>query len=158
MQDRLEQIGILSSTSSSNSSPEVVASNNINTNKVSERSDQMYSTQQPSIISTQSIDIKKQRVRNVVRFVTNIPLASSVLQGTLTVDITFVPSSSDFRRIDVKFQKCQLTLSKIPLNISIPLGFIGPTGWLRTTYVDQDLRITRGHKGSVFLLLRTSQK
>jgi hypothetical protein len=118
----------------------------------------MYSTQQPSIISTQSIDVKKQRVRNVVRFETNIPLSSSVLQGTLTVDITFVPSSSDFRRIDVKFQKCRFTLSKIPLNISIPLGFIGPTGWLRTTYVDQDLRITRGHKGSVFLLLRTSQK
>lgn len=136
MQDQLEQIGVLSSPASSS----------------------RESFQQPAIISTQSIDVKKQRVRNVVRFVTNIPLGSSVLQGTVTVDITFVPSTSDFRRIDVKFQKCRFTLSKVPLDISIPLGIIGPTGWLRTTYIDQDIRITRGHKGSVFLLFRTSQK
>ncbi len=76
----------------------------------------------------------------------------------MTVDIAFVPSSTDIRRIDVQFEKCRLAVSKSPIDITIPLGIIGPTGWLRTTYIDQDIRISRGHKGSVFLLLRTSNR
>jgi hypothetical protein len=29
---------------------------------------------------------------------------------------------------------------------------------LRTGYIDEDLRITRGHKGSVFILSRAAKK
>jgi len=122
IQDTLEDLGIVSSD---NASPRLV------------------------VVSTQSIDVGKQRVRNVVRFFT---LGK---QGTLTVDIAFLPNTNDFRRIDVKFEQCRLVW--FGLDITIPLGRIGPTGWLRTTFLDEDIRVTRGHKGSVFLLSRTNK-
>ena len=120
IQDTLEDLGIVSSDNSS-----------------------------PRQVSTQSIDVGKQRVRNVVRFFT---LGK---QGTLTVDVAFLPNTNDFRRIDVKFE--QFRLIWFGLDITFPLGRIGPTGWLRTTFLDDDIRITRGHKGSVFLLSRTNK-
>lgn len=118
--------------------------------------------------SSQAINLQKKTVRNVVTFETpkiNIfPVFSQnesaeSIFGSVIVDVNFEPNPLDQRRIDVKFKSCRIKLQKNPiLDFTIPLGIIGPTGWLRTTYVDEDIRITRGHKGSVFVLSRTSKR
>lgn len=121
--------------------------------KTGERSEGSAATK-----STQTIDLKRGVVSNVV----SVPLpASPFLDGrkraTLTVDVDFKPNASDSRRIDVKFQSCRFVLPAPfgrKIDATLPLGPIGPTGWLRTTYIDDSARITRGHKGSVFILKR----
>lgn len=104
--------------------------------------------------STQVIDLKKGQVRNVVSFMVPSPGGSRRL--TLTVTVKFEPNQTDKRRIDVKFFSCRVIVNDSPIDFTIPLGPIGPTGWLRTGYIDDTIRITRGHKGSVFVLTRGS--
>ena len=106
--------------------------------------------------SSQSINMKKQQVRNIVSF--SLPSLGSPQKATLTVNVAFKPNPSDPRRIDVKFQSCQVRIIDSPVNFQIPLGPIGPTGWLRTGYIDETMRITRGHKGSVFVLTRRTAR
>jgi len=134
IQDTMEDIGILSTPNSSN--------------------------KDNTIKSTQSINLKKNCIRNVVAFELNNPLPTSkngsTIKGLITVDVKGYPNRSDKRRIDVKFDSCRVSFLNSPIDITFPLGIIGPTGWLRTSYVDDDIRITRGHKGSVFILSRTS--
>lgn len=72
----------------------------------------------------------------------------------MSVTIGFEPVSYDPRRVDVKFQSFRFSIPGTPIEMDMPLGTKGPTGWLRTVYVDDDLRISRGHKGSVFVLSR----
>lgn len=107
-----------------------------------------------AVRSSQSVDLQKQRVRNLV----TVSVPALDRRVSLTVDVKFQPNSDDKRRIDVKFDSCRLLVPKSPLDITFPLGVFGPTGWLRTTYIDDAIRITRGHKGSVFVLTRTSRK
>jgi hypothetical protein len=108
--------------------------------------------------STQNIDIKKRRIRNVVSFaVPSFPSrnSKSTRRASLTVDIDFVRAvPSNPRRIEVKFQSCRVVIPDTPIDLTFPLGFIGPTGWLQTDFIDEEMRITRGHKGSVFILRR----
>lgn len=98
--------------------------------------------------STQTIDLKNQRVINVVSL--NLPQQST---ATLTVSVKFTPDAPDARRVNVKFDAFAVKFNKAE-RLNLPLGLLGPTGWLRTTYIDDDLRVTRGHKGSVFVLRR----
>lgn len=113
--------------------------------------------QAASTRSSQFVDLKKQRVRNVVSFQVSSLLKKRI---TLVVDIQFTANSQDARRIDVKFESCLISIPDIkPLKkIKIPLGFIGPRGWLSTQYIDDDFRITRSHKGSVFVLIRAKSQ
>ena len=117
---------------------------------------------QSTIKSTQAINLKKNTIRNVVAFEVNNPTPlfskNGKSRGFITVDVKGYPNPSDGRQIDVKFDRCRFTISDSPIDVDFPLGIIGPTGWLRTLYVDDDIRITRGHKGSVFILSRTSSK
>jgi PAP_fibrillin len=149
IQDRLEKMGIISTNNNGD------LTNNI-------------------FRSTQTIDLKKRRVRNIVTFSvpsfslsdlssysTSVSNQNSSSQSrtqqrraSLTVDIDFTPVPSNPRRIHVKFQSCRVVIPDTPIDVVFPLGFIGPTGWLQTNYVDDKLRITRGHKGSVFVLKR----
>eukprot|EP00977_Amphora_coffeiformis_P030021 scaffold44280_cov137-Amphora_coffeaeformis.AAC.1 len=103
--------------------------------------------------STQTIDLKNQRVVNVV----SVPLAGRAQPAALTVRVDFTPYPPDPRRVNVKFQSCRVAWGDA-LKLEFPLGIIGPTGWLRTTYLDDTLRVTRGHKGSVFVLSRRRAK
>jgi hypothetical protein len=98
--------------------------------------------------STQTIDMKSQQVRNVVAISTDILGRRQTY--SLTVSVDFWPNPANPRQIDVKFQSCRIS----PLGWTIPLGILGPKGWLRTDYIDNNLRVTRGHKGSVFVLKR----
>ena len=106
--------------------------------------------------STQAIDTKENQVRNVVTF--TVPSFGGSRKATLTVTVDFSPNDHDKRTIDVKFRACRVFINKSPFDFNIPLGIIGPTGWLRTTYIDETMRITRGNKGSIFVLTRTSKK
>ena len=156
IQNTLEDIGLLrSATSNQSSSSSEDDSNNNNNN---------------TIKSTQAIDLKKNRIRNVVAFTINnaLPLPffnnkddnnnNKAIRGFITVDVKGKPNPNDERKIDVKFDSCRISiLDTTPkIDITFPLGIFGPTGWLRTTYVDDTIRITRGHKGSVFILSRTA--
>lgn len=117
--------------------------------------------QQNTVKSTQAINLKKNTIRNVVAFEANNPIPlfrkNGKTRGFITVDVKGFPNPKDGRKIDVKFDKCRVTIKDSPVDIAFPLGVVGPTGWLRTDYVDDDLRITRGHKGSVFILSRTAR-
>ena len=112
--------------------------------------------------STQSINLSKNMIRNVVSFEINNPTPlfsmNGRTRGTITVDVTGTPDRTDVRRINVKFNACRVTIRNSPgIDVTFPLpGIIGPTGWLRTVYVDDDIRIAHGHKGSVFILRRTT--
>ena len=134
IQDRLESIGIL---------------------EPSGGGDESDGKSAPPVRSSQAIDRKKSRVRNVVSVQLRRPLP---VKGSVMVDVAFKPNRNDKRRIDVKFDSCRLQVKNSPIDITFPLGIIGPTGWLRTGYIDDDMRITRGHKGSVFILTRTAKR
>lgn len=104
--------------------------------------------------STQEISIEQQQVRNVAYY-------SNVFgddDASITVDIDFQPHGDDAdpRRVDAEFTSCRVVVPYTPIDFSLPLQVFGgrPRGWLRTTYVDDDFRITRGHKGSIFILCR----
>jgi hypothetical protein len=133
IQNNLENMGVLSETKSDN-----------------------------AFVSTQAIDLKKSRIRNVVAFEANNPTnifsKNGKTKGRIIVDVKGTPNPEDKRRIDVKFDACRFTILDSPIDVAFPLGIIGPTGWLRTVYIDDDIRITRGHKGSVFILSRTGSK
>ncbi len=105
--------------------------------------------------------MRRNRIRNVVAFEVNNPTPlfsrDGRTGGFVTVDVGGAPDPADARRINVKFDACRLTITGSPIDVTFPLGAVGPTGWLRTAYVDDDIRITRGHKGSVFILCRTAR-
>jgi len=103
--------------------------------------------------STQSIDVERGLIRNIVA------LDLGPRRASLTVTVRFTPDSRDFRRVNVKFDACKVNVPGTPIRQwNFPLGPLGPTGWLRTVYLDDTLRVTRGHKGSVFVLTRQQQR
>ena len=138
---------------------------NLNILKSQTDEEESTTSKSTSIRSSQSINLTTKQIRNVVAFQFILPdfvsQFLSQLRGTLTVDISFEPSPNNPIQIDVQFKACRIRLTSQRkkeqnqlLDFNIPLGFIGPSGWLRTSYIDEDIRITRGHKGSVFILSR----
>lgn len=118
-----------------------------------------------NVRSSQTIDLQRRRVRNVVTFAIPSLIPSSLddtrsslapRRASITVDVDFTPAPTNLRRVNVKFQACRIVVPKTPIDVTLPLGFFGPTGWLQTNYIDDSIRITRGHKGSVFVLKRPS--
>jgi hypothetical protein len=65
----------------------------------------------------------------------------------------------DSRKLHVlKFQACRVVNTNTTVDMNMPLGANGPTGWLWTGCVDERMRTARGHKGSVFVLSRPSKQ
>jgi len=104
------------------------------------------------IRSTQSIDLEKGLIRNVVAI--DLNQWGQRRRASLTVNVRFLQDMADLRRVNVKFDACKISIPGTPVQWNFPLGVAGPTGWLRTVYIDDNLRVTRGHKGSVFVLSR----
>lgn len=103
----------------------------------------------------QVIDLPGQRVENRADF--------RVLGGEGTLNIVGTVRVSDksaqvkcVDRVDVTFTHFILSLGA--LKITIPLGWVKPQGWVLTTYLDHDLRIGRGDKGSVFVTSRVAPR
>jgi len=75
----------------------------------------------------------------------------------LEVEIVASCTAVDPRRLAVAFRKVRVTLGSLP-TLTIPLGWVndgrGPEGWLDTTYLDDDMRLGRGDKGSTFVTVR----
>ena len=82
--------------------------------------------------------------------------------GMISVGGSFRISETVPTRAIVAFNKADIALTNGP---TIRLGFvfdiiaafrggIRDNGWLETTYVDRDIRIGRGNKGSLFVLTR----
>lgn len=85
----------------------------------------------------QSIDVEKGRAQN----------SESIFGITNAVDIALQPATRN--RVDVRFEKFILG----------PISFPAPkelTGSLTTTYLDEELRISRGDRDNLFVLLRES--
>ncbi len=68
--------------------------------------------------------------------------------------ITAVAKPDGYKRVDVQFQKFQLANSLISLNVADNPRF---ANWLDTTYLDEEMRISRGGEGNVFVLLRAGE-
>merc|ERR1719163_1322477 len=85
----------------------------------------------------QSIDVANKRAQNSER----------VLGIQNAVDISLQPATRD--RVDVRFETFRLG----------PVSFPAPselTGSLTTTYLDNEVRVSRGDKDNLFVLLRES--
>jgi hypothetical protein len=81
--------------------------------------------------------------------------------GRVCVAGPFRPSDNVPNRAIVAFNRASITVGK---SLTLELGFLfeilaairgsKETGWLETTYIDEDLRIGRGNKGTMFVLTR----
>ncbi len=139
MQNTLEKIGFLT-----NDNDEIMLSTALSSNSLTKNTYTRSDKNASYVKSSQAIDIRKGRVRNVVSLLINNPLSSlspwsnsssSILnskknsvRASLTVDIKFKPNELDRRKIDVKFDQCRITVQNSPIDVTIPFGFIGPTG------------------------------
>lgn len=85
----------------------------------------------------QSIDVKNGRAQN----------SESIFGITNAVDIALQPATRN--RVDVRFERFILG----PISFPAPKGL---TGSLTTTYLDDELRISRGDRDNLFVLLRES--
>lgn len=103
-------------------------------------------------VTTQTIDLEEQRILNNVEqdF------------GFITVGGSFRVSDSVKTRAVVAFDRADIELKN---GFVLSLGFlfsivaavkggIKDNGWLETTFLDEDMRIGRGNKGSLFVLTR----
>ena len=104
----------------------------------------------------QDIDAFKGEVLNRAELaIFRVPLEVEIVASCEPVDPGATGGES--RRLAVAFRKVRLTLGSLP-TLAIPLGWVndgrGPEGWLDTTYLDDDMRLGRGDKGSTFVTVR----
>jgi hypothetical protein len=78
-----------------------------------------------------------------------------ICQQLLSILIQFQPYPYEKRKINVKFSSCRIRLQSqqqqqssssptkttLLVDWDIPLGLVGPTGWLNATYIDDQIRI-----------------
>mmetsp|Transcript_52582 Transcript_52582/g.167183 ORF Transcript_52582/g.167183 Transcript_52582/m.167183 type:complete len:248 (-) Transcript_52582:23-766(-) len=93
----------------------------------------------------QVIDLEGGRVENLAEFV------ALGIDGSLNILGTAV--ARDDVKVDVEFTEFQFKLGAV--EFSVPLGWVKARGWVETTYVDDELRVGRGDKGSIFVTART---
>jgi hypothetical protein len=105
-----------------------------------------------SRVTTQTINVAEQRIENKV----------DQDFGIVTVGGSFRVSDAVKTRAVVAFDRANITLNN---GLVLRLGFlfsliatfrggIKDNGWLETTYLDKEMRIGRGNKGSLFVLTR----
>jgi hypothetical protein len=105
-------------------------------------------------VTTQTIDVTAGTVTNFVEQ----DFGAVEVQGTFELDT--VPN-----RVVVSFEKCEITFKNgfvLDLSFLFSLraalkGGEKAGGWLETTYLDKDIRIGRGNRGSLFILTRDSE-
>ncbi|GJP37346.1 hypothetical protein CLOM_g21763 [Closterium sp. NIES-68] len=99
--------------------------------------------------SLQIIHPEEGRAENVALF------TAWGVDGELRIDAECKAPAEESKRgvrSTVRFLSFKLALG--PLGFTLPLSLISPTGWIDVTYIDEEVRVTRGDKGSVFLATR----
>lgn len=104
----------------------------------------------------QDIDAFKGEVFNRAELALfGVPLEVKIVASCVPVDPSVTGGQSV--RLAIAFRNVNLTLGPLP-TLTISLTWIndgkGPEGWLDTTYLDDDLRLGRGDKGSTFVTVR----
>ncbi|EFJ43960.1 hypothetical protein VOLCADRAFT_121362 [Volvox carteri f. nagariensis] len=100
----------------------------------------------------QLLDLPRGRAENLAEFA-----VAGRWEGALNIVGTAMPQPSgpqgapSASRVDVVFSHFELRLGGPQNKVTIPLGWLKPKGWIETTYLDNDLRIGRGDKGSIFV-------
>ena len=105
-----------------------------------------------SRITTQTINADDQRIENKV----------DLDFGSVTVGGSFRVSDTVKTRAVVAFERADISLNngfvfRLGFLFSLSAAFRGgikDNGWLETTYLDTEMRIGRGNKGSLFVLTR----
>lgn len=100
--------------------------------------------------SSQVIDVECGVAKNIADF------TFFGINGTLTIKGKATPSAvpgKETVRLDVIFEEFVVKLGSWVSPI-VPLNWINPQGWIDTTFLDKDLRIGHGDKGSVFVSAR----
>lgn len=80
-------------------------------------------------------------------------------EGSLTIYGSVVKSAATEKgavRVDVTFDSFILKIGSVTFP-SVSLSWISPKGWIETTYLDENFRIGRGDKGSIFVAARAKQ-
>lgn len=98
-----------------------------------------------SAANEQTIDYASGRVRNRVRIA--LPFS-----GRLDIRVNGDVSRVSDRDLAVTFSDCSFQLDGIDASVQVPLP--RPVGSLETTWCDEDLRISRGGRGGIFILRR----
>lgn len=104
-------------------------------------------------MTKQIIDVKNSQIANEV----------GLDFGSVRVAGSFRQSDTSPRRAVVAFDEAKITLDQLG-GLELNLGFIfaalalvrgtKDSGWLETTFVDDDVRIGRGNKGTMFVLTK----
>jgi len=81
--------------------------------------------------------------------------------ATVVVGGSLRPSDRVYNRVVASFTECKITFNNgFVLDLGLLFAALSAlrgtdeSGWLETTYVDKDLRIGRGNKGTMFVLTR----
>ena len=116
----------------------------------------------------QCIRVPESRVYNLAE-IEGLPL----LEGLISVEARFEGISE--KRVNVYFERSRFGLQRVmnyeapatwierlqsnhnPLSLNVDLDPNRPPGWLDITYLDDDLRLGRGNRGSVFVLTKMPQ-
>ncbi len=114
----------------------------------------------------QSVRPATGKLYNIAEVISGIP----GLSGLICVSAKFTAVSD--KRIDVKFQRWIIGLQKLLdyqspeelvekiesgnglTALDLPIDEQNQDNWLDTTYLDEDLRIGRGHRGNLFVLTK----
>lgn len=104
--------------------------------------------------SFQVIDTGNSIVQNIAEFIFLGIKGSLVIEGKAVKSSTFEKESV---RIEVTFESFFLRIGKWQ-SPKIPLDWVNPKGWVDTTFLDQDLRVGRGDKGSIFVSARVKKQ
>eukprot|EP00184_Porphyridium_aerugineum_P003083 CAMPEP_0184707812 /NCGR_PEP_ID=MMETSP0313-20130426/37459_1 /TAXON_ID=2792 /ORGANISM="Porphyridium aerugineum, Strain SAG 1380-2" /LENGTH=252 /DNA_ID=CAMNT_0027169393 /DNA_START=34 /DNA_END=792 /DNA_ORIENTATION=+ len=96
-------------------------------------------------------DVQKNTFRNTVKLPGD---------GILVVEAAIEATDAEKNRLQVRFVNAFFYFKNFNLRFPYPVPFrlLGKKaqGWLDTTYCDQDLRISRGNRGSLFVLKRAT--
>jgi len=113
-----------------------------------------------------TVDVSNKDTRQILNFddVENPTIYNEVEleYGMVVVGGGLRPSDRVYNRAIASFTDCKFILNnpKITLDASFLFAILSAVrgtpdaGWLETTYVDGDLRIGRGNKGTMFILTR----
>ena len=113
-----------------------------------------------TLSNTQNIRVDEERIENVAEFrvagrwTGRLNILGSVVLGRDGDE------DEESRRAYVEFSSFELSFGDgAPLSVPVGklselLGKLPPRGWLLTTYLDEDVRVGRGDKGSIFVAKR----